>query len=321
MIKATNTNTTPALVSIPPERLTELAALLAKRADAGRQDIEASISILESDIESKRSSILDYQRYIEDNESDLEALVGELATFRDKLDALPPPPEPDEKATMAELDRIARLSWVKNVSIEQSPIAMRPTLALCIETRPNALYTTMTKRISSAGRFYTTTPYKIALPAYDIIVSLTPRGSLSNSDSRLAINLHDYESDTANFMTGYEYNHEPHAHWGARHKHDEFSELCLGEYENEINRAFRTSLFDGLVSLSIYLQIAGDRHAFVEKHKWALWLGKKEYNEAITPRTVAEKKKAQEADVSDCECFDEEDDRRCDEDCVCDCHN
>lgn len=327
MHKATTQSPTPpstpaAPSQVDPTTAQALAAYLTLTGDSARAAHESRVSTLRryiadntDGIERRQCDIDNLTERNAEHERNITALQSDIAT-------LPPAPVISPLQAKADIARALSLPYIK--AITTNTIDGKPFIVAT--TRAGALYTTLTKKYSKAERWYTVRPYRIALPAYRIAIALTPHGSISNDRDALGLALADYEEDTGHWGGWNGYSHEPHAHWGTSNQHnaEEYLGICLGEYESDITKAAHTSLADTLITLAIYLQQSGAAHGYVSsREKWALWLGKAEYNRAMVPtmKEVAEGEAEAEDSDNDCDCRDSDGNITCDDDCECECHN
>lgn len=324
----------PITTEAPALTLTESdIATLAERyslfGDEIRTDKQRRIDYAENNIRDVEDGIARRERDIAEYRQNIENYREAIEQYRAELDALPIPEPTKPEEVQADLDRLARLSYVKSVAIEYESDAPY----LIITTRENALFTTLNKKYSRAERWYRTrAPYRIALPAYKIRVGFQPSSTRANNTQNLAIAFANPEQDTAHFLPWItHYNFEPHPHWGTTsvsrpEQRGDYRGICLGEYESEITRAFAKSVAEGVIQLAVYLQNAGTPHAYVHhREHWALWMGKQEYNLAIVP-SEKETETLEETNIDDsddrwCDCRPSEDDECEDDDCLCDCHS
>lgn len=282
-------------------------------------------------IEDEEQRIRNRERDIQELEENIKAYKTEQIILAEQIDTLPTVEPVLPEVAKADMEKLLALSYVKSVEFKQ--IADNPYLV--VQTRPNSLYTTLEKKYSRSGRWYKAKPYRIPLPAYNIRIGLgRAHRTLATNTDGLAIALANAEEDTGHFVDWTRYTHQPHPHWGTtsvyRDERGAYRGVCLGEYENEVTRAFRTSIAEGIVALAVYLQVAGTRSAYVnDRAWWALWLGKKEYNLAMIPSEKEvkelvedeEREPHQEPDEERYSCDSGDDCDMCsDEECGCSCH-
>ena len=281
--------------------LVERRAVLAENIRGNEDRIERALN----DIENWRVEIMEYT-----NERDqIEREIADLP--------VPRPVSPEKANT--DLVRVLALPYIKSIGTEE----MDGKQYIVIETRANSLYTTLDRKYSRAERWYKSKPYRIPLPVYNIRIGIVPSKTLAGNSEALGLSFADHAADTAHWLEWVNrYRQEPHPHWGTQSaSSSNYKAVCLGEYESEVSQAFKKSIADGIASFAVYLQTAGTTNAYVQgRHLWALWLGKKEYNTAIIP---SEKEiKTLEQDDDDCSCYENDgEDRVCDDDCECDCHD
>ncbi len=322
MIKATHTKRAPVTLSISSQSLATLARHFTDMGDTVKAqklgEIESNERIIREYTERNEYRA----REIEDRNREIDTLERVNAGIDQEIAAMPPPrailPEEVEK----DLQRVAALPYVKSVEVDGGYIK--------ITTRENALYTTLNRKFSRSESWYKAKPYKIPLPAYIIRLGIVPYNTLAQNEDALALGFAEPHTDTAHFLSWINrYRQQVNAHWGtqgAGENFDRFRAVCLGEYEGEVTTAMRRSIADGIIAFVIYLQQAGSTSAYIHnRHEWALWMGKAEYNKLLVP-SEKEIKTLELADISDdggpfcgddrgTECGECEYDE-----CECDCH-
>lgn len=267
------------------------------------------------------------QRRIDELESEINANEAEITELDKKIAALPLPPIVSPETAKKDLERATSLAFVKGIRVEN----MDGRKYVVITTRANALYTTLDKKFSANQRWYSVRPYRIALPSYRIRLALAEGSVYTQNDRVLGITLADW-NDTRSFLPSITiYSHQPHAHWAAMQAGSGiYNGLCLGEYEDEIKKEFQESVADGLIALAVFLQTSEASSAYIRKReRWALWLGKTEYNLTIVPsekeiKTLVEDTEDDTGNDVErpCGCMESEDGARsCDSACACYCHN
>lgn len=295
-----------------------VAQYLTEASDKKRIEMVERVEAIEESMRENRHGIESRERNIREGECEKEELMQRMTN-------LPPLAEITAKAASADLARAISLPYVKSIRAEQTD----GKNYIVATTRENALYTTLDHKYSRSERWYKVRPYKIPLPAYYIRIGLLPHKTMATNTDALGIALAEPRKDTAHWLDWIRgYNHEPHPHWGTTsvprtdEGTGEYRGVCLGEYENEVSKAFRESIADGLIALTIYLQSAGTENAYIKgRHKWALWLGKREYNLALIPSEKEGKKLEEAKDDRYCDCRQDEDNACDNEDCDCSCHD
>jgi hypothetical protein len=325
---------TPATNAVDEAGVAIIASFLTKLGNTALSDYETRRQNYADDIQNRETSMKYHTDEIIAEAQRIKKVQKSIKVIEAEIEKLPPAKVITVDETHAELAKVIALPFIAGVRLEK----INARDYIIATTRPDTLYTTYTKKWSmTSARFYRAKAYKVPMPIYDIRIGTIMYSTLSNTEKSLALTLAEYKSETADFQGGGRYSQEPHAHWGTQHigTHTDYSKICLGEYESEVTKAFKKSLADGLIALSVYLQTAGARNGYVNSREvWGLWLGKKEIN-ALLVAKPAEDKKLQEsgervsADDSDedgdeCSCYedgDRDNGRQCDDDCECDCHN
>ena len=326
---------TPATNAVDEAGVATIASFLTKLGNTALASYETARQNYTDEIQSREVNI---QYRVDENTKDEKSIKKDQARIK-VIDAdiakLPPAKVITADETNAELAKVIALPFIAGVRLEK----INARDYIIATTRPDTLYTTYTKKWSmTSARFYRAKAYKVPMPVYDIRIGTIMYSTLSNTEKSLALALAEYKSETADFQGGGRYSQETHAHWGTQHisAPTDYSKICLGEYESEVTKAFKKSLSEGLIALSVYLQTSGARAGYVNSREvWGLWLGKKEIN-ALLVAKPAEDKKLQESgeqvsandseDEDDCSCYEDGehgngDYRQCDDDCECDCHN
>lgn len=234
----------------------------------------------ESYEESYRADAGRYQEDADNSRERADSQHESTLNIEASIAALPAIPPVEESTIDAEIAKLAAFPWIAGVCLTNEYAS---DTFLKVTTRPNSLFTKMIHKLDEETRNIVEVPvYTIALPAYDILLSLKSFSTLSNNSYGLVIKLAD-RADYTHFLDRGWCSQEVHAHWGSTHTRD-CSKICLGEYEGEVTQAFMKSLSGGFASLAEYLQTAGANNAYVGgergKIKWALYMGKREYNEA-----------------------------------------
>jgi len=329
MIKNTATLKTPATLDLRAEDIAKVADYLTRAGNTAGRKLEERKHSLANDNDSYADRIASRQNDIDGYSENIAENEREIATITERIANLPTHRAITEAEAQADLARLVALPFVKSVKSEE----IDGKHYIVITTRPNSLQTTLARKFSRSERWYKVKPYKIALPQYRIRLGTEVHGSHALNDSALALSLADH-NDTAHWLDWVShYNHEPHPHWGttsvSRDRTDQYRSVCLGEYEGEVSSAFRTSIADGLILFATYLQSAGSDHAYVgTRERWALWLGKAEYNLALipSPKEIAGAVPDDSDDDEDStpHCGDDNgtDCEFCeDEECECECHS
>ncbi len=229
----------------------------------------------------------EYQREnVERSQMSIEEYTEQIELIERDIAALPAPVPVSVEEARTEAEKVLAIPFVKSMRTEKG---RRGQDYIVVQTHENALFTTINRKYSKNERWYESKPYRIPLPAYNIRIGTEGGERYANSGAVLAIALAD-EEDTKNFIESSRYNHEPHPHWGTPGSRDnQYQAVCLGEYENEVTRAFRSTLAEGLIALAVYLQTSGTESAYISSREmWALWLGKKEYNAVLIPSSKKE---------------------------------
>jgi len=323
MIKATKPNVPTAPLVLTPADIALVAGYLTNAGDAENMQRAEQIKVLQNNTRENEERNESRQRDINENNEMIESNRREIDQLERDIRNMPPARQVPPSEAQSDLVRAAALSYIKSIAIEQITIDGTERPFIVATTRANSLFTTLDRKYSRAERWYKVKPYKIPLPAYNIRIGLTPSKTLAQNANGLVLALADHAQDTAHFLPWiHNYTHEPHAHWGTTSASEgQYRAICLGEYESEVSSAFKKSIAEGIAALAIYLQTAGSEHAYVTaRERWALRLGKAEYNRLMIP-SEKEVTKLTEADSDSCDDCNDSDGRTCDDDCSCDCHN
>lgn len=239
-----------------------------------------------SSIEHHKRSIVERRARIKQNEMLLPQLEEKVK----------PEEQPSRERALAELEAVAVLPWVEKVWLEYPQMR--------INTRKDMLKTRLDTRIVDCGggkyrSEYVAEPPIVPMPQYEINISLDNMGNggWANNTHNLAIRLIN-QHDMSKFVGGKVVPHDPHPHWasGGSRGLGAWAQLCLGEYEKDLNEASKKGLVPFLSELAAYLQTCGDGHAYRRKDLWALSLGKPEYNEHIL-RPIANGEKVEDIEA------------------------
>jgi hypothetical protein len=282
MIKANATKPKVGALEISQDDMEVIAEYLAKAGDTERRRKEERRESVRDNIQSDERGIERYEENIREYQSNIETNERELDTIEDEIANLPPMRTVSQEEAKADIQRALALPFIESIAVEE--IGGDRIKYIVATTREGALSTTLARKFSRSEKWYRAKPYKIALPQYKIRIGTSLRNNITQNSSALGLALANPQ-DTEHFLEWIgRYRHDAHAHWGTPSGDNEYQGVCLGEFEFEVSKAVRTSIADALVALSIYLQTAGARSAYVHKREeWALFLGKKAYNFALVP--------------------------------------
>ncbi len=262
-------------ITLTAEDVEAYGAYLDSANDADRTRVKDRIGRLERGVEEYEREVKKYQDYANEERAS-------LAEEQEKLAGMPELEKVDRELARVQLESASKLPFVKSLTIADGKAT--------IITKENSLYTELTKKFSANDRWYSVKPYRIPLPSYKIVFTLAGFHTVANSENVLTLALANTLADTGSFKST-RYVHQPHAHWstprayrGEPSDYCEPKSICFGEYEPDMNTAFRKGLADGLLALAIFLQQAGARYGHVNsRHEWAYWLGKADYYPLIVP--------------------------------------
>lgn len=273
MIKSNHRkNTVATKFDLPKESLELCKDLLVFPFDVSTRNTKRELADMERNLSQNASDIVFHKRLL--TETRRAAKMAQVSIAKLKTTLVSSAPASVEKAR-AEVESLAKLPWIESVELGDASVIVR--------TRKGVLKTTFDTRVVECPEGVVTefmTPVTEELPQYDIFLNLeSVGGSLANEPDRLAIRLVN-EKDASEFLAWSSYNHQPQSHWASTGtaRVMNWEKLCLGEYEKEAVEASKQGLAPFFSELAIYLQTAGDEHAYRRKELWALWLGKPEYN-------------------------------------------
>lgn len=242
----------------------------------------------ENQLRGAEENITHYTMYLDDYKQQREHAKANL----DKLKELPEPVKPTLDDAQKQLDGLLALPWVQEVKVDGR--------SLKVIARKGFLKTKLEKRIVDCGGGnygveFLPEPVMVDMPQYEF--NFDPyrcgEGSWANNARHIGIRMID-NADASTFIGGKVMPRLIYAHWatGGGQGMREWSGLCFGEYEHDLNEASIKGIAPFFSELATYLQTCGDEHAYRPKEQWALGLGKPAYNpyvlrEAKADETVA----------------------------------
>lgn len=260
-----------------------------------RSSLQFPIDVKARDERIKYDAVMENIRYLEGRRTtylrDMEGLIKSISEENERLAAIGEPAkkaEPSLEVAKAQLDALAKLPWVQEVSSDGG--------LLRVKTQPGMLKTLLDRRIVDFGggvyrNEYLAEPVMVPMPQYEI--NFNPgnagKGNWASNANSLGIRLINTE-DTSKYIGGKVFARQTaYPHWASNgsHGHDNWNSLCLGEYAADLNTASIKSLTAFFEVLATYLQTSGDEHAYRSKADWALTLGKPEYNEHTLRTAIA----------------------------------
>lgn len=223
----------------------------------------------------------------------------ELAKQQARMDAASTDTgETEVQKLMAELEQVARLAWVEEVSVGSGGDLIE------ITTRSGLLKTRLEERHVFAplvdGTVEMNDPVPVvSLPKLKIAVSLRQvalgQQPWANNPSVFALKLADpkeYGQKLPAHVASAGYGPSPAPHWACPSGVG-YKKVCLGEYEQDFYDAAKKGIAPLLEQVAVFLQTSGWEHAYLRKWKWAMLLGNPAYNQYAS-RLASEDENIQE---------------------------
>lgn len=229
-----------------------------------------------------------YMRHIDDYRQQ-QITATEVVENLKELGELPKPTAEDAQK---QLDELLALPWVQEVKVDGQ--------ALKVIARKGFLKTKLEKRTVALGAGncaveFLPEPVLVEMPQYEF--NFNPfncgEGGWANNARKIGIRMID-NADASTFIGGKVMPRLIYAHWatGDGQGMKEWSGLCFGEYEDDLNAASIQGIAAFFSELATYLQTCGDEHAYRRKEQWALGLGKPAYNPYVLREAAADETQA-----------------------------